>query len=62
MMRKKKRSDPSVLTAAIREAAERQDRASKRVEEQLAALQQRMRDSDPPEDEDTVVVDVEEDR
>jgi hypothetical protein len=61
-MRKKKRSDPSVLTAAIREAADKHDRASKRVDEQLEMLKQRMRDSDPPEDEDTVLVDVEEDR
>jgi len=50
-MRKKKRSDPSVLTAAIRDAAEQHDRASKRVAESLETLQQRMRDSTPPIDE-----------
>lgn len=59
-MRTKKRSDPSVLTAAIREAAEKQERASKRVEEQLELLKQRMRDSDPPDDDESVLVDVEE--
>jgi hypothetical protein len=50
-MRTKKRSDPSVLTAAIKQAADDHERASKRVEEKLDALKQQMRDSDAPIDE-----------
>jgi hypothetical protein len=50
-MRTKKRSDPSVLTAAIKEAAEQHERSAKRVEEKIDALQQKMRDSDTPIDE-----------
>lgn len=50
-MRKPKRSDPSLLTAAIRDAAERHERASKRVSDSLDSLQERLRDSDPAIDE-----------
>lgn len=50
-MRKKMRSDPTVLTAAIRDAAERHERASKRLDDSLDALKERLRDSEPPIDE-----------
>jgi hypothetical protein len=55
--RKKKRSDPSMLTAAIKKAAEEHERSTKRVEDQLEKIIDQMRNSDAPDEEEEIDLD-----
>lgn len=47
MARKVPRTDPSILTAAIRKAAEEHDRAKKSLDEKVEVAKKALRDSDP---------------